>query len=373
MLCLLSVSAALGAPLQYRVVTLDLPSGSTSGIATAINNHGQAVGYVEKSGVRMPVLWSNGSVTELGLLGGSLGEANDINDFGQVVGISSTSQGNRAFLWDSGVLKNIGNVSQEVFYTTATTITNSGHIYGSYFAIDTKEVAVEWTNPGKVDLPRVAFGPFTFPFSNVYSANEVGQVVGEGEVFSSTKSMIFQNGNSSLLAFASINNSADDTPMDINDLGIAVGTSWINVGGQYRPLATRYEGGVAEFLEMLPGATDSGAGEINNAGIILGTNSFGSGPSSPTTYVYWDETGVHPLLDSLLNPIDGLTISGLSDMNELGWITGYGVNTEGYAQPLMLVPVPELPSVITIVIVGLVVGFRFSINYRSQRRIIVCG
>jgi probable HAF family extracellular repeat protein len=71
--------------------------------ANAINCFGVIVGYSTLTGDVQtdPFAYANGSMKDLGTLGGSSAQADAINDAGQVVGFSRTS-GNvdsHAFLW----------------------------------------------------------------------------------------------------------------------------------------------------------------------------------------------------------------------------------------------------------------------------------
>src|SRR5213080_4303909 len=89
-----------------------LPADTMSG-ASAVNEAGQVVGWSQGS-YPDPIhafLWENGTMTDLGTLGGSTARAYDINDKGQVVGVSSTSSGlNHAFLWEDGTMTDLGTL-----------------------------------------------------------------------------------------------------------------------------------------------------------------------------------------------------------------------------------------------------------------------
>src|SRR2546429_6713778 len=78
-----------------------LPADTMSG-ASAVNEAGQVVGWSQGS-YPDPIhafLWENGTMTDLGTLGGSTAQAYDINDKGQGVGVgSSSSRINHAVLW----------------------------------------------------------------------------------------------------------------------------------------------------------------------------------------------------------------------------------------------------------------------------------
>jgi probable HAF family extracellular repeat protein len=80
------------APTIYTVTDLGGLSGTQSAQA---NDSGQIVG----KSANHAFLWENGSVKDLGTLGGEVSSANAINDRGQVVGESGTATGEiHAFL-----------------------------------------------------------------------------------------------------------------------------------------------------------------------------------------------------------------------------------------------------------------------------------
>src|SRR5215204_4857212 len=96
------VAEAATAP-EYAIVDLG------SGFAHGINNRGQVVG---RSGNRRAALWDNGTLTDLGTLRSApQSTAYDINDRGQIVGYSNFSQtsGGGAYpvLWENGTISEL--------------------------------------------------------------------------------------------------------------------------------------------------------------------------------------------------------------------------------------------------------------------------
>ena len=88
----------------YEIIELETLGGVNT--AFDVNEAGHAVGRaIDGSGLRHAVLWANGSITDLGTLGGAEGVANAINDSGQVVGWAFNESGNeRGFLWATGTM-----------------------------------------------------------------------------------------------------------------------------------------------------------------------------------------------------------------------------------------------------------------------------
>ena len=87
--------------------------GAHSSEAFDLNERGHAAGNVEiDTGIATPeegadppvhaVLWRDGTITDLGTLGGLISETTGINDADQVAGDSSTADGKtHAFLWEA--------------------------------------------------------------------------------------------------------------------------------------------------------------------------------------------------------------------------------------------------------------------------------
>jgi probable HAF family extracellular repeat protein len=178
---------------------LALLHGDTVGMATWINDHGEAVGTSGTcaNSVILPeiagphaVLWEvNGSVTDLGNLGGAGANiALSINNAGQVVGLSSIVSTAAppaccfdAFLWtrETGKMRDLGRLPGDAA-SGAGGINESGVVIGTSFALDGSPRAFVWYNGVMTDLNTLvpADSPLYLLFAN--SINASGEIAGWG-------------------------------------------------------------------------------------------------------------------------------------------------------------------------------------------------
>src|SRR5579864_7665411 len=130
-LCLAILSSALCAAQTYSITDLGtLPGGAISG-ARAINATAQITGYAYSSSTLDDVfIYSGGTLTSLGTLGGTTGIGNGINSSGAVAGYSTDTTGTyRAFVSSNGKLANIGDLGGGS--AVAYAINDLGQVVGS--------------------------------------------------------------------------------------------------------------------------------------------------------------------------------------------------------------------------------------------------
>lgn len=110
--------------------------GGTMGFPYGLNNRGQVIGFSDLAGdlTGHPFLWKRGSLIDLGTLGGSYGIAMGINDAGEVVGAATNKndQAIFAFLWKDGVMTNLGILNGDDC-SWAFHINSEGQIVGNSF------------------------------------------------------------------------------------------------------------------------------------------------------------------------------------------------------------------------------------------------
>lgn len=265
--------------------------------ANGINDNGTIVGQTNHA-----VIWSNGTIRDIGTFGGRSSVAYGINNVGQVVGAADTASGSpRAFVYSNGVMQNLGDYNQGN-WSVAFDINDAGLIAGSaYKGFGGERRAVVWAGGRMLyDL-----GP-----GMAYAINNSNTVVGR-----------LNGSNHSLNAFVSI-------------------------------------GGIAKELAPLPFLSDCVANDINGFGAIVGTCES----DIRMRAVMW--AGGAPInLNDLLDPEvarSGWVLETAQGINDLGQVVGYASNSttdsrRGYVLSVAS-SVPEASTTLTSTI-GLIFMF----------------
>ena len=177
---------------------LDLGTlGGTFGYAQCANNRGQVIGVSslaenpfacfppEQPGPGChPFLWEHGVLTDLGTLGGDKGTPIWINDAGDVVGEADLpgSQTSHAFLWRKGVMIDLGTLDGP---SHATAINSRGQIVGYFRLSDRTEPPKRhpfiWEKDGPMlDLNTLIPANSDLELVTAVNINERGEIVGVG-------------------------------------------------------------------------------------------------------------------------------------------------------------------------------------------------
>jgi probable HAF family extracellular repeat protein len=240
--------------------------GGNSSAGAAINDSGTIAGYADlSSGIEHAALFHGGTVTDLGSLSGPTGSssATAINDLGQVAG-STTAPGsyNEAFVETNGVMTGLGLLSGGTF-SAATGINASGVVVGDEDNAASDERAFVYSNGVKTDL-----GTLGGPNAAAGAINDNGLIVGNSQT-ASDADHVFSYSNGTMTDLGAYN--IDTVPEAINDSGVFVGQTYgeasngttftdafIHTGGKFEDLNTLIPTGSGYVLTNAAGINSSG-------------------------------------------------------------------------------------------------------------------
>jgi probable HAF family extracellular repeat protein len=346
--------------------------GFNSSIASWISDNGLVVGFSENgidplTGGRAleAVLWGkDGSITDLGTLGGNESTANAVNNRGQVVGTALNTipdpynyTGNfltfgatqaHAFRWtkaqgmqDLGTLG--GTDSAAVF------INDRGQILGFSYTDSTVNPTTGiptlhpflWENGKMTDLGTLG-GTFAGPFNfeSFGALNSRGDVAGTSNLAGDLTNHPFLWTKSE----------------GMKDLGTLGGTfgfaTWINDAREVVGLSSNlndqalhaffWRDGVMTDLQTVGSDPNSQAYSINSRGQVVGSSfdccaNFGTDLHG----FLWEDGGPIVDLNTLVPPGSGVTITSAFDINDRGEIAVGGFNSQGDHRAFLLIPCDE--------------------------------
>lgn len=167
---------------------VDLGSlGGTCGYVNALNERGQLVGESTLAGnlAYHPFLWDKRNsppLTDLGTFGGDNGLASWINNAGEIVG-SADLQGNvihHAVLWHHGAMMDLGTVGNDPC-SRGFAINSKGQVVGGSSSCNTFLGAFLWENGGPmVDLNTLIPAGTDLTLSVAIFINDRGEIAGNG-------------------------------------------------------------------------------------------------------------------------------------------------------------------------------------------------
>ena len=338
----LGTEAPRGAAPPYTVIDLGTFGTVQSAQALDVNDAGQVVGV---AGGNRPFLWQNGTKTDLGkLASGSSASGLALNEAGQVVGHSALTtppSGAHAVLWSNGAIIDLTPDLPSNQTAAATGINEAGQVAGNIYY----STAFLWQNGVRTLLGHLGGGG-----SFASDINDSGVVVGSSYTNELTPlgfmahPFAWQNGVMTDLGL--LEGDEDGGATAINNAGQIVGSSGRTDPETYETFyrAFVYSNGVMTALPVP--SWDAYAGDINDAGVVVGTMRAGGGFSKLHGWVYVD--GVVTNLNTLINPGSGLHIAYANAVNNAGQIAATAFDAQGHYHAVLLTPgegPPPTPTV----------------------------
>lgn len=352
----------------YSVSHLDI-GGPLAPYASDINNLGQVVGWFMTDNPSYtpepwdegfgksrdewhPFLYSDGTVTDLGVLGRLPGEeasyayAFAINDVGQVVGrtdVSTTSKdarggryGFRGFIYQNGQMSDVNWVSEYRDTYVVYSINNHGDMVGSSGVRDS------YGYEGRTGVAELD-GVFTDLFDlhekgYATSINDQGQITGTMSATpwrNNFEAFLYHQGQLSMMGSLGGEQSVGNR---INNLGQATGTA-LTADGRWHTFL--YTDGV--MTDLTPDASNSTGMDINDRGVIVGS-------TDGRAFMFSD--GVMTDLNTLIAPDSGWLLTDATAINNSDVIVG-NAKFNGESRLVILTPsaVPE-PGLISLFLAG---------------------
>jgi probable HAF family extracellular repeat protein len=330
-----------GAAPPYILTDLGIFGNVQSAQAVDVNDAGEVVGVAGNRAF----LWRNGTKTDLGTLGsGSSASASGLNEAGQVVGYSALTtppSGYHAVRWSAGSITDLTPELPSNQTAAATAINGAGQIVGNFYYSS----AFLWENGARISLGHLGGGS---SFAN--DINDDAAVVGSSYTDQLTPlgfmqhPFVWQNGVMRDLGLLA--GDEDGGAAAINNLGQIVGSSGRTDPETYESFyrAFLYSNGVMTALPVP--SWEAYAGDINDAGTVVGSMRTGGGFSNFHGWVYIDGTVTN--LNTLIQSGTGLHVAYANAINNRGQIAATAFDAQGRYHAVLLTPgdgPPPTPAV----------------------------
>jgi probable HAF family extracellular repeat protein len=159
--------------------------GGVYGAAAALNNHGQVAGNSDlaSDSISHAFLWDRkGGMKDIGTLGGTFAQADGLTDAGEVVG-ASTLPGDQppfhAFLWKNGAMTDLGTLPGDCS-SGAYAINSKRQIVGDSFSCDFVTHPFLWEDSKIINLQAFVPPASGFTLSEPSFINDRGEIFGYG-------------------------------------------------------------------------------------------------------------------------------------------------------------------------------------------------
>jgi len=322
---------------------------SDSGLIVGLSENGSVdplTGFPELRAI----LWEGDRLVDLGTFGGNASVADAVNDWGQVVGGALNASPDRyawafpytafpagqqwrAFLWQQGTMQDLGTLGGDD--AVAALVNNLGQVAGASFTNTIPNATTGyptmdpfmWQNGKMHDLGSLG-GTVGYP----NALNLWGQVVGQSNLAGDVTFHPFLWTDGVLRDLGTLGGN-DGIANWINDAGDVVGRA--DVSGSQTHHAFLWKNGAMQDLGTVDGDPCSTAYVENIHGQVVGS----SGVCFVGGHGFLWERGSIVDLQSLVLPGSDLSVIEAVFINDHGEIAGTGIRPNGDVHPILLQPV----------------------------------